>query len=153
MRSACVSNLPVTICQNNQNIYQGDCFSICPPGTYILESNCVSCSSNCIQCSNLLCDICDIGYFIDNNRACQLSTVTCPSNQNIFQNTCVTNCPNGTYLSDKFCSFRCKYGYYYNSQYNECFSNCRYPTTINEYACIWNRLLIKILIYTINLFY
>jgi hypothetical protein len=29
-------------------------------------------------------------------------------------------------------------GYYYSAQYNACFSNCPYPTTLNGYACVWN---------------
>ncbi len=100
-----------------------------------------------MQCSNTItCDICDAQYLINNNNICELQTTICGIGQVELENSCVMNCPNGTYLTGNKCGLRCRKQFYYNARNNFCYTICPNQSTAIGYACefgVW--LLIKII--------
>ena len=72
-------------CQGTNNFHQNTCLVNCPDRTYSGSSNGVK---TCLAC-NFPCENC----FGPNQNQCS----SCPGTKNLYQNTCLDICPDGTY--------------------------------------------------------
>ena len=91
----CNSNLDCLLCLNSTVLYNNQCYSQCPQGSYLLSNNnltsCVSCSKNCKDCSNNGCDDCYDNYLlmIGNSPECILN---CDDTKDFFLDENLTKC-------------------------------------------------------------
>jgi len=102
----------------------GDCVSICPIATYPNNSTqtCSPCRYGCIQCSSLAnCTSCIANYTLTSTNQCiynsnctipncQFCSATsinacaqCLPNYYLFNSTCISLCPAGTYSQNGHC--------------------------------------------------
>lgn len=93
----CVDNEICTLCDFGfkANNATGECDEVCPQG-YLSESNeCVPCADNCLKCGmkfeNLVCSVCDKGYFLTPDNRCVTS---CKDNGFVQRDhmTCAKTC-------------------------------------------------------------
>lgn len=55
-------------CEGNTILYQGDCIAQCPASYYFKDDKCIKCDDHCISCTELKCDICEDGYFLQQGK-------------------------------------------------------------------------------------
>lgn len=72
-------------CANAYFIFNGNCLSACPPGTFSNGSICTPCDSSCSRCNATACLNCSDGFLY------------------ILKEKCYKNCPNGFVASIGFC--------------------------------------------------
>jgi len=94
-------------------------FQLCPPGTVLVNDQCVPCNiPNCVQCSSLTnCTECAAGYYLLNGRCirCPTECLTCSSG------TTCTSCNVGYTLVNGKCMRECP----------SCCTSCTYSPTGN----------------------
>jgi hypothetical protein len=116
-------------CQENKINHEGSCIDECPSGFFEYDKTCQSCSENCTTCeSTKICSICDENSFLLNEKCvsvCPLGydavdsicVFHCPDNctkckgekcegclkGNHFDGTCIEDCPQGYFPSEKTC--------------------------------------------------
>ena len=62
-----------TQCKDTTKIlYEGVCRDDCPDRYYISGNSCVKCGDNCAECDASGCKVCDIHYFLYENKTCDL---------------------------------------------------------------------------------
>jgi len=121
-----------TSCNLGDELYNGQCVSTCPAGTYTDGSVCSACDASCTTCSGTgpnACTSCPSGQVVQGG-ACVAAPVGCPSGQFMYNGQCVSTCPSGTYVnsgtctpcSDTHCTTcagnvcsTCNAGYYFNT--------------------------------------
>lgn len=59
------------ICRQGLILFEGNCLSTCPSGTYQIGDVCRECVSSCVECDALgRCTSCPAGYFFNSNGYC-----------------------------------------------------------------------------------
>lgn len=134
--SGCVPQANTTVpCQIGQVFAFGQCYSICPAGTFTVGNLCVSCPSNCMTCVNgSYCVDCAAGYYFSAGT-CLLASICSPPQLSLQQN-CVSSCPEGTYPTASTCERLCGEGQVYYS--GLCYASCSAPFVSNGFGCIAN---------------
>ncbi|KAL4510600.1 hypothetical protein ABPG72_004754 [Tetrahymena utriculariae] len=141
--SKCFSNEVCEICDIDFVEVEGQCLQKCHNGEYREGNNpyCSKCLKNCADCtSGTQCNSCKRGFYLANNfcKPCDSSCETCSGplayqcqtcdetkNLFIFQNSCISQCPDGYYQSgNKECQPCSSQGCAKCSKINQC-SQCK----------------------------
>ena len=80
--SLCKDRIECATCNENLGYGLENSTKNCVPCTersYIQENICFQCTSNCAQCSSSQCDICDTGYYLNDEQGCSICSVYCLS--------------------------------------------------------------------------
>ena len=78
---------------------------MCPRGYLLRSSQCVTCDtgdSNCVKCSaydETVCTQCGVGYYLDENKACQTCSSDC---SNCLSQYYCSTCANGYFMKTFF---------------------------------------------------
>ena len=97
---SCLNSSYCTGCDIGYYLYQGQCLTSCPPGTYLSNSSCISCPSGCYSCnSSANCTSCDSALSL-----LDISSL----------GSCVSTCPSGYYSALLISSI------FLNTNYYEC---------------------------------
>jgi hypothetical protein len=113
--SASTQSAQCTTCVSQFYLYNGVCYTNCPPSTYIQSNSCVNCSSQCATCSSAsVCLTCKYPYVLSQNQCLSscpagsqplnqicYSSPTCT--QYLYKSICYSVCPIGTYASTNVC--------------------------------------------------
>ncbi|EAR85857.2 transmembrane protein, putative (macronuclear) [Tetrahymena thermophila SB210] len=137
--SKCFSSDVCEICETDFVEIDGQCLQKCHNGEYREGNNpyCSKCLKNCIDCtSGTQCNSCKSGFYLANNfcKPCDSSCETCSGplpyqcqtcdekkNLFLFQNSCISQCPDGYYQSgNKLCQSCSSKGCAKCSQINQC---------------------------------
>lgn len=90
-------------CQNSTYLYNQQCMTACPTGTYPSSNTCVSCPQNCQSCTTLGCSVCSNGYSLLNSNCVS----SCGQGFYSINSTCykcsAANCVNCTSTTCQFC--------------------------------------------------
>ncbi len=120
------SSTSCTSCEGENYFYDGAC-GPCPTHMYASGGNCYECDSTCATCSAIStqCLSCFSAFVLDaQNHVCLHCSypcdtcegsvnacATCFPGYDLYESTCVTSCPSGTYLDFSFdcvdCSSNC----------------------------------------------
>ena len=143
-----------TTCKSSKYFYLGNCYTICPKGSYFDEENsmnkCKCFEDKCLQCSeeslkNNLCISCNEGYYPKYNDPYNVLTyINCYKkiegyyleNNSIFKQ-CYERCNSCDKKGDEqnHNCLACKNGYNYqklNRNYKNCYDSCEYYYYIDK---------------------